>query len=107
MKGRDQFSVYVISEKPGNTAFMGTIIYRMAMLNCVCDFCSVKPQANTVKTKAVKRSSTCASAGITRPLLVTDKGLSDLPVTAATLEIMRAAGLGGAMFSDVDPNPNE
>lgn len=49
----------------------------------------------------------CASAGITRPLLVTDKGLSDLPVTAATLEIMRAAGLGGAMFSDVDPNPNE
>ncbi len=49
----------------------------------------------------------CAVAGITRPLLVTDKGLSNLPVTGTTLEIMRAAGLGGAMFSDVDPNPNE
>lgn len=49
----------------------------------------------------------CASAGISRPLLVTDKGLSELPVTRTTLEILRTAGLGGAMFSDVDPNPNE
>lgn len=49
----------------------------------------------------------CAAAGITRPLLVTDRGLSDLPVTSTTLQIMKAAGLGDAMFSDVDPNPNE
>lgn len=49
----------------------------------------------------------CAQAGIKRPLLVTDKGLAELPVTQATLDIMDAAGLGRAMFSEVDPNPNE
>ncbi len=47
----------------------------------------------------------CAAAGITRPLLVTDRGLADLPVTQGTLDRMEAAGLGRAMFSDVDPNP--
>ena len=49
----------------------------------------------------------CAQAGIKRPLLVTDKGLAGLPVTAQTLDILDAAGLGRAVFSDVDPNPNE
>ncbi|MDX5401345.1 MAG: iron-containing alcohol dehydrogenase [Rhodobacterales bacterium] len=49
----------------------------------------------------------CAAAGIRRPLLVTDKGLASLPITAATLDLMQAAGLGRAMFSDVDPNPTE
>ena len=49
----------------------------------------------------------CAAAGIKRPLLVTDKGLADLPVTQSTLDILEAAGLGRAMFSEVDPNPNE
>ncbi|NIZ12543.1 iron-containing alcohol dehydrogenase [Phaeobacter sp. HF9A] len=49
----------------------------------------------------------CAQAGISKPLLVTDKGLASLPVTQSTLDIMEAAGLGRAMFSEVDPNPNE
>lgn len=49
----------------------------------------------------------CAAAGIRNPLLVTDKGLADLPVTQSTLDILEAAGLGRAMFSEVDPNPNE
>jgi alcohol dehydrogenase class IV len=49
----------------------------------------------------------CAAAGIKRPLLVTDRGLASLPVTAATLDILEAAGLGRAIFADVDPNPNE
>ncbi len=49
----------------------------------------------------------CAAAGIKRPLLVTDKGLADLPITTAMLDIMEAAGLGRGLFSDVDPNPNE
>ncbi|MEQ8335178.1 iron-containing alcohol dehydrogenase [Nisaea sp.] len=49
----------------------------------------------------------CAAAGIKRPLLVTDKGLASLPITAKTLDLMDAAGLGRAMFSEVDPNPNE
>lgn len=49
----------------------------------------------------------CAQAGIKNPLLVTDKGLAGLPVTAQALDILEAAGLGRAMFSEVDPNPNE
>jgi alcohol dehydrogenase class IV len=49
----------------------------------------------------------CAAAGMKKPLLVTDKGLADLPITLATLDIMEAAGLGRAIFADVDPNPNE
>ena len=49
----------------------------------------------------------CTAAGISRPLLVTDRGLAGLPVTATTLDILAAAGLGRALFSDVDPNPNE
>ncbi|QFT73780.1 iron-containing alcohol dehydrogenase [Ruegeria sp. THAF33] len=49
----------------------------------------------------------CAAAGMKKPLLVTDKGLADLPITGSTLDIMEAAGLGRGLFSDVDPNPNE
>ncbi|WP_417807293.1 iron-containing alcohol dehydrogenase [Thioclava sp.] len=49
----------------------------------------------------------CKSAGMTKPLLVTDKALSTLPITAQALDILDAAGLGRAVFSDVDPNPNE
>lgn len=49
----------------------------------------------------------CKAAGISRPLLVTDKALASLPITAEALDIMDAAGLGRAIFTDVDPNPNE
>ncbi len=49
----------------------------------------------------------CAAAGITRPLLVTDKGLAGLPVTQKTLDLMEAEGLGRAVFSEVDPNPTD
>ena len=49
----------------------------------------------------------CAQAGMKKPLLVTDRGLAALPVTTRTLDIMDAAGLGRAIFADVDPNPNE
>jgi len=49
----------------------------------------------------------CAAAGIKKPLLVTDRGLADLPITGTALDIMEAAGLGRARFFEVDPNPNE
>ncbi len=49
----------------------------------------------------------CAAAGMKRPLLVTDKALSSLPITAGALDILDTAGLGRAVFSEVDPNPNE
>ncbi|WP_347311178.1 iron-containing alcohol dehydrogenase [Defluviimonas sp. SAOS-178_SWC] len=49
----------------------------------------------------------CKAVGMKRPLLVTDKALASLPITTQALEILDAAGLGHAVFSEVDPNPNE
>ncbi|WP_243614128.1 iron-containing alcohol dehydrogenase [Shimia aestuarii] len=49
----------------------------------------------------------CAATGMTRPLLVTDRGLADLPITTQALDILETAGLGRGLFADVDPNPNE
>jgi 4-hydroxybutyrate dehydrogenase len=49
----------------------------------------------------------CKAAGISRPLLVTDRGLGGMEITARTRDLMDAAGLGRAMFADVDPNPTE
>jgi len=52
-------------------------------------------------------SDACAAAGIKKPLLVTDRGLADMEITTKTLALLDDAGLGCAIFSDVDPNPNE
>lgn len=52
-------------------------------------------------------SEACAQAAITKPLLVTDRGLASLPITEVALDIMQAAGLGRGLFAEVDPNPNE
>jgi alcohol dehydrogenase class IV len=49
----------------------------------------------------------CRAVGMIKPLLVTDKALAALPITAQALDILDAAGLGRAVFSQVDPNPNE
>ncbi|GGH20150.1 4-hydroxybutyrate dehydrogenase/hypothetical protein [Cribrihabitans marinus] len=49
----------------------------------------------------------CAAAGITKPLLVTDRGLADMEITRATLDLLERGGLGRAIFSQVNPNPNE
>jgi len=49
----------------------------------------------------------CKAVGLKRPLLVTDKALASLPITAQALDILAAGGLGRAVFSEVDPNPNE
>lgn len=49
----------------------------------------------------------CAVAGIKKPLLVTDRGLAKMAITTRTLDLLEVAGLGRAIFADVDPNPNE
>ncbi len=49
----------------------------------------------------------CATAGIKKPLLITDRGLAEMGITTKTLDLLARAGLGRAMFADVDPNPNE
>ena len=45
------------------------------------------------------------AAGIARPLLVTDAGLVNLPVTQNTLKLLRDAGFEVGVFADVKPNP--
>ena len=49
----------------------------------------------------------CMAAGITKPLLVTDRGLAEMDITTRTLDLMEADGLGRAMFARVDPNPTD
>ncbi|MCB1971629.1 MAG: iron-containing alcohol dehydrogenase [Geminicoccaceae bacterium] len=49
----------------------------------------------------------CKTAKISRPLLVTDRGLASMEITARALDVLDGAGLGRAIFADVDPNPNE
>lgn len=49
----------------------------------------------------------CTDVGIKRPLLVTDRGLEEMDITARTLDLLQNAGLGRALFAAVDPNPNE
>lgn len=48
----------------------------------------------------------CADASIRNPLFITDRGLAALPLTRQALDILESAGLGRAIFSDVDPNPS-
>ena len=49
----------------------------------------------------------CFVSGIKKPLLVTDRGLAGMEITQKTLNLLEDAGLGRAIFADVDPNPNE
>ena len=49
----------------------------------------------------------CRVAGIRKPLLVTDRGLASMEITAKTRALIETAGLGNAMFSEVDPNPSD
>ncbi|CAA9437997.1 MAG: Alcohol dehydrogenase [uncultured Rubellimicrobium sp.] len=52
-------------------------------------------------------AAACREAGIARPILVTDRGLRDMDITAQALDLLEEAGLGRAVFSDVDPNPTD
>jgi hypothetical protein len=57
--------------------------------------------------RIVQLADACREAGMSRPLLVTDSALAELPITARALDILEAGGLGRALFSGVDPNPTE
>jgi alcohol dehydrogenase len=45
------------------------------------------------------------AAGINKPLLVTDAGLVNLPVTQNTIRLLEDAGFAVGVFADVKPNP--
>ncbi|MDA7982898.1 MAG: iron-containing alcohol dehydrogenase [Alphaproteobacteria bacterium] len=49
----------------------------------------------------------CAAAGVRRPLLVTDRGLAELPITARALDALDAAGFGRALCGGAGANPTE
>ena len=49
----------------------------------------------------------CKALGIKKPLLITDRGLAPMPITQNALDILEAAGLGRALFADVDSNPTD
>lgn len=49
----------------------------------------------------------CKSLGMKKPLLITDRGLAPMAITQTALDVLEDAGLGRALFADVDPNPNE
>ena len=49
----------------------------------------------------------CAAAGITKPLLITDRGLAENEITKRTLALMESAELGSGLFAEVDANPTD
>jgi len=51
--------------------------------------------------------SLCRELEMTHPLLVTDRGVVDLPITTSALDAFRAQGLAVGVFSDIKPNPVE
>jgi alcohol dehydrogenase class IV len=57
--------------------------------------------------RIVELPAACQELGIKRPLVVTDKGLAPLPMIAQAVAMLSGAGLGAALFSDVQGNPVE
>jgi alcohol dehydrogenase class IV len=49
----------------------------------------------------------CRALGMQRPLIVTDPALAKLPMIANALRGLTEAGLGGAVFSEIQANPVE
>jgi alcohol dehydrogenase len=47
----------------------------------------------------------CSTAGIGRPLFVTDPVVAGLPIAERALAVLREAGVEAAVFADVAPNP--
>jgi alcohol dehydrogenase class IV len=47
----------------------------------------------------------CKSAGMSKPLFVTDPGIVSLPITRTAIDLLDGAGISSAVFSDVQPNP--
>jgi alcohol dehydrogenase class IV len=47
----------------------------------------------------------CRELGMSRPLLVTDRGLLPLPITAKAMDVLTGSGLVATLFGDVDGNP--
>lgn len=49
----------------------------------------------------------CTSNGLQRPMVITDRGSRELPFIGEAVRLLSSAGLGAAVFADVDPNPTD
>ncbi|MGI9419621.1 MAG: iron-containing alcohol dehydrogenase [Geminicoccaceae bacterium] len=49
----------------------------------------------------------CSASGMTRPLLVTDQGMRNLPITSDALDRLLGAGMKAGLFADVQSNPTD
>lgn len=49
----------------------------------------------------------CRAMGLTRPLIVTDRGSAALPFVAQVRDHLENAGLSSAVYSDISPNPRD
>ena len=49
----------------------------------------------------------CAAMGLSNPLIVTDKGSSDLQFISQLYDYLARAGLASGIFSDISPNPRD
>ncbi len=49
----------------------------------------------------------CANAGMTRPLIITDRGSRDLPFIAAIERYLQESEMGSDTYADISPNPRE
>jgi alcohol dehydrogenase class IV len=49
----------------------------------------------------------CAQAGMSRPLIVTDRGCRELDFVRKTREYLRSAGMYSAVYADISPNPRD
>lgn len=49
----------------------------------------------------------CSAAGMSRPLIVTDRGSAGLPFLADLTGYLEAAGMGAALYAGISPNPRD
>ena len=49
----------------------------------------------------------CSAMGVSKPLIVTDRGSKDLPFISSLKRHLAAAGLSAPVFSDISPNPRD
>lgn len=66
------------------------------------------PPVTVIGSGAIKEiPAKLASLGGTKPLLVTDKGMTQLGVTASIVQIIQAAGMQCAVYDETVPNPTD
>jgi len=52
-------------------------------------------------------ASMCSEAGMTKPLIITDRGSRDLPFIADVGQYLQADGMSSSVYADISPNPRD